>query len=147
MASGGRSRDSTAAKGRRKASSLYKALSPLAKGQKIMSEKDYLGSKGVGAPMSDYNLDKVRIPHGETRRQMEKRIADGVKAMAEHEAKRKAATAEYNELLRKGAVRAPTRVETLYREAHGHADLKSTSAARRALEKRGYDWRTGKKVK
>jgi hypothetical protein len=32
-------------------------------------------------------------------------------------------------------------------KAKGHPDNPSTQAARRALEKRGYNWKTGKKLK
>lgn len=31
--------------------------------------------------------------------------------------------------------------------AKGNPDLASTQSARRMAEKRGYDWRTGKKIK
>ena len=38
-------------------------------------------------------------------------------------------------------------VERLLRHATGHEDNSSTQAARRALAKRGIDWKTGKKLK
>lgn len=68
-------------------------------GPKVQSLEQYLGKRGLNSPISDYMIDKMRIPHGLTRRQNEKMLKE------------------------------------------------ATQAARRALAKRGIDWKTGKKLK
>ena len=118
-----------------------------ASGPKPMTEDEYLGSKGLSSPVSDWTLDKVRIPHGETDRQKKKRIAEGKKAAEEYQRKREQAKQEYQEKVKNGELRPKTNVERLVERANGHPDNPSTQAARRAAEKRGIDWRTGKPLK
>lgn len=60
-------------------------------------------------------------------------------------AKREDVRKEYDELVKKGVIRDKTAIEKTITMAHGHPDNKATQAARRMAEKRGYDWRTGKK--
>ena len=115
-----------------------------ASGPKPMTEDEYLGSKGLSSPVSDWTLDKVRIPHGETDRQKKKRIAEGKKEAEEYQRKREQAKQEYQEKVKNGELRPKTNVERLVERANGHPDNPSTQAARRAAEKRGIDWRTGK---
>lgn len=108
-----------------------------------MTLDEFLGMRGLSAPISDYSLDKVRLPHGETQRQQTKRINDGLQAAQEYSEKRQTAINEYQELVRKGEVRDKTSIEKAIDRANGHEDNESTQAARRMLEKRGIDWRTG----
>lgn len=115
-------------------------------GPRAQSLEEYLARRGLGSPVSDFNLDKVRIPHGETLRQRNARQKSQQQAQTEHEAKRAAATAEYNKLVSEGKLRAPTRIESLLKIAKGHSDNQSVQAARRTLEKRGINWKTGKKL-
>lgn len=116
-------------------------------GVKVQSLDEYLGERGLRPSVSDYNLDKVRIPHAETLRQRKLREAAAAEAQRSYEDKRAAATKEYNALLESGRVRAPTRIEVLLKTARGNPDNLSVQAARRALEKRGINWRNGKKAK
>lgn len=95
---------------------------------KPMTEDEYLNSKGLGSPVSDYNLDKVRIPHGETERQKKKRIAEGQKAADEYQEKREQARQEYREKVKNGELRDKTNVERLVDRANGHPDNPSTQA-------------------
>lgn len=118
-----------------------------ASGPKPMTEDEYLGSKGLSSPVSDWTLDKVRIPHGETDRQKKKRIAEGKKAAEEYQRKREQAKQEYKEKVKAGELRDKTSVERMIDRANGHPDNPSTQAARRIAEKRGIDWRTGKPLK
>lgn len=108
-----------------------------------MTLDEFLGMRGLSAPISDYSIDKVRLPHGETQRQQTKRINDGLQAAQEYSEKRQTAINEYQELVRKGEVRDKTSIEKAIDRANGHEDNESTQAARRMLEKRGIDWRTG----
>lgn len=111
-----------------------------------MSEDEYLGTLGLSSPVSDYTLDTTRLPHGETARQREQRLRESERAMNEYSERRSAAKAEYARLVEQGSVRPPTRIEEMVRVANGHEDNSSVQAARRALSKRGYDWRTGRKL-
>ena len=95
--------------------------------------------------MSDYMLDKMRIPHGQTLRQRKQMEKEAEQAAREHSEKRAQAIAEYEQLVKSGKIIEKSLIEKLLDRAHGHEDNDSTHAARRVLEKRGYDWRTGKK--
>lgn len=112
---------------------------------KSMTESQYLASKGI-SNISDFMLDKTRIPHGETARQTAKRLKDTDKALNEHYSKVAEARKEYKDKVNSGEIREPSTIERLLVSAKGHEDNEATKAARRALEKRGIDWQTGKKL-
>lgn len=109
-----------------------------------MSLAEYLGRKGVSSPVSGYMDDKMRIPHGETQRQTERREKEAAHARAEYEKKREAARAEYKALVDSGKVRPPTELEKRLKVAQGRSENAAVKAARRVLARRGIDWRTGK---
>lgn len=118
-----------------------------------MTEEEYLASKGLGSPMSDYMLDKMRIPHGETARQMAKRKQEAERAMEEHAAQKEAARKEYREKIANGELREPTkeeaeqkRIDALVKTANGHDDNPSVQAARRVLDKRGIEWKKNEDI-
>lgn len=118
-----------------------------------MTEAEYLASKGLGSPMSDYMLDKMRIPHGETARQMAKRKQEAERAMEEHAAQKEAARKEYREKIANGELREPTkeeaeqkRIDALVKTANGHDDNPSVQAARRVLDKRGIEWKKNEDI-
>lgn len=113
---------------------------------RVMSLDEFMGVKGVSSPLSGYMDDKMRLPHGETQRQSERRRKEADKARAEYEKKREAARVEYNALVDSGKVRPPTEIERRLKVAQGRFENASVQAARRSLEKRGIDWRTGKKI-
>ena len=50
-------------------------------------------------------------------------------------------------LVKQGKIVPKTPIEKTITAAHGHPDSTVTQAARRMAEKRGIDWRTGKKLK
>lgn len=110
----------------------------------VMSLEEYLGRKGVSSPLSGYMDDKMRIPHGETQRQTDRRQKEAAHARAEYEKKREAARAEYKALVDSGKVRPPTQVEKRLKVAQGRSENAAVQAARRVLTRRGIDWRTGK---
>jgi hypothetical protein len=107
-----------------------------------MTLNEYLGRKGLSSPVSDYMLDKMKIPHGLTQRQEAKLQKDALDAAQEYHAKRSAAICEYNELKEAGKLQDKTPVERSLDTASGHPDNASVQSARRMLEKRGIDWET-----
>lgn len=110
------------------------------KPEKITLE-DYLFSKGVGFPVSGYMIDKLKIPHGQTRRQRDKMMKEAERAENEYQMKRQTAITEYNQKVANGEIVEPTHLERRIRKAHGHPDNASTQAARRLLAKQGIDWK------
>lgn len=112
----------------------------------VMSEQEYLDRAGVGSPMSDYMVDKVKLRNGSTLRQREAMEREASKARDDYASRRSAARAEYAEKVKRGELRAPSRIEALMRTAQGNPDNTSVQSARKALKKRGYDWRSGKRL-
>lgn len=109
----------------------------------IQSEEDFLQSRGFGA-LSDYTIDKDRIPHGETNRQRTKRLKDCETAITAFYEAKQAARREYRQKVERGEIRPPTALEKALQAAQGNEESEQTQAARRLLAKRGIDWRTGK---
>lgn len=110
----------------------------------VMSLDEYMGRKGVSSPVSGYMDDKMKIPHGETQRQTERREKEAAHARAEYDKRREAARAEYKALVDSGKVRPPTEMEKRLKVAQGRSENAAVQAARRVLARRGIDWRTGK---
>ncbi len=115
-------------------------------GPTVMSEDEYLARKGVGDVLSGYMDDKTRLPHGETLRQRQRREKEATVAIAAHAEKRKAARVEYKALVDSGKLRPPTTMEKRLKTAQGDPSNEATQAARRVLERRGIDWRTGERL-
>ena len=111
---------------------------------KVMSLDEYMGLMGVGDPLSGYMDDKMKIPHGETQRQTERRQKEAAHARAEYDRKREEARTEYKALVDSGKVRPPTEMEKRLKIAQGRSENAAVQAARRVLTRRGIDWRTGK---
>lgn len=107
---------------------------------KVVSLDSFLAQRGLSEPISDYSLDKTRLPHGETARQKKKREAEGLRVAREYQQKRREAINEYNRRVEAGEFRAPTKIEEMQRTARGNPENASVQAARRALKKRGLTW-------
>lgn len=114
----------------------------------VMTEEEYLNSKGLSSPLSDYMSDKTRIPHGETARGKEHREREALKSRKEYDTRKEEVRLEYHEKIRKGELREPTtdelkrsRIDGWIHTANGDASLERTQSARRVLEKRGIDWK------
>ena len=105
---------------------------------------EYLGARGLSSPISDYMDDKIRNPHGMTERQKKQFQKDAAEAADEYQKKRSAAIKEYQAGVKSGKIVEKSRVDVLLDRARGHEDNESTQAARRALKKRGINWKTGK---
>ena len=114
---------------------------------KVLTEEQYLASKGVSFSTSGYCLDKLRgnrsIRTVRGKKRFEKECEE---AEREYQEKRAEAKAEYKVMLEKGEVREETVLERRLRIANGHPDNESTQAARRILAKKGIDWKTGKNI-
>ena len=106
---------------------------------------EYLGKRGLASPVSDFMIDKMRIPHGLTQRQRKQLEKEADKARTEYAEKRQAAINEYNEKVKAGAIKEKSRIDVLIETANGHSDNLSVQAARRVLEKRGIDWKKRRK--
>lgn len=71
----------------------------------VMSEQEYLDRAGVGSPMSDYMVDKVKLRNGSTLRQREAMEREASKARDDYASRRSAARAEYAEKVKRGELR------------------------------------------
>lgn len=112
----------------------------------VMSEQEYLDRAGVGSVMSDYMTDKVKLRNGTTQRQRAALEKEAAQARNDYATRRAAAKAEYASKVKSGELRSPTNIESMLKVARGHQDNDSVKAARRALRKRGYDWKTGRRL-
>lgn len=110
-----------------------------------ISLNDYLGRLGLSSPISDYMDDKLRNPHGLSESQRNQLEKEAKAAADDYHARRNAAIDEYNRMVAEGKIIPPTQIDRLIATANGHPDNEATQAARRSLEKRGYDWQTGQK--
>lgn len=106
-----------------------------------MTEKEYLGLKGVADISSGYTIDKLTnnmlVTSQRGRKKFQKEI---IKAENEYQNKREQARKEYKELVKQGKLRDKTRKERIIEAARGHEDNESTWAARRLAKKYGIKW-------
>lgn len=115
--------------------------------QKVMSEEQYLTSKGVGGALSDVMTDKIRAARQKnTSRGQERFERQNKKAIDNYYARREQARREYQRLVSTGKVRKPTETEKLISTAHGQSENRAVQAARRVLAKHGINWKTGKSI-
>ena len=114
----------------------------------VMDESDYLASKGLKDASSGWVLDKLRGNRQvATVRGRQRFNKEAENAEKEYQDKCNKAKEEYKKLVESGKLRPKTAVERMIEKAHGHPDNQSTQSARRMALKRGYDWKTGKKLK
>lgn len=101
-----------------------------------LSLDDYLGSKGLAYPVSDYMLDKTKIPRGLTSRQRAKFEKESRDEIEKYHHMRVAATKEYYERVAAGEIIPKTEMEKLQEIASGPKDSPRTQAAQRMIEKK-----------
>lgn len=107
--------------------------------QKIMTEEEYLASRGYGSSgFGDVALSKGNYRNGTGRAILQRQNRRDV----EYANKRTALRAEYKSKLSSGEIRQPSRIEQLLKTARGNSDNEAVKAARRALDKRGVNWRS-----
>lgn len=115
--------------------------------QRVMSEQQYLNSKGVGSVVSDYMMDKTVVRKSAYHQRQDERSRKALKQnQDQYYSKRNQARREYQRLVSSGKVRAPTQAEQTWNTAHGLSENRSVQAARRVLAKHGVDWKTGKRL-
>lgn len=102
-----------------------------------MDLDEYLGKKGLASPVSNYSLDKMKLPKGETLRQRKKRLEQADRVENDYQNRRQEAVREYHEKVKAGEIIPRTSEERILRKAQGHPDNAATQAARRMLVKKG----------
>lgn len=103
-----------------------------------MTEEEYLASKGYGRN----GFGDVALAKGNYRNRTGQAIlARQNRKDIEYQNRRAELRTEYNMLVRSGKIREPSIVEQLLKAAKGRSENESVKAARRALVKRGIDWR------
>jgi antirestriction protein ArdC len=102
-----------------------------------MDLNEYLAKKGLSFISSDYMLDKMKLPKGETMRQRQQRLKEADRVENDYQNRRSEAIKEYYEKVKSGELIPKTKEEHTLEAAQGHPDNASTQAARRMLVKRG----------
>ena len=109
---------------------------------KIESQKltleEYLAQRGLASPVDDFMIDKLKLPHGQSKYDERKMHENARKSSREYHEKRNAAIQEYQEKVAAGEIIEPSVEERYIKKAMGNPDKQSVQAARRVLEKRGY---------
>ncbi|WP_330940890.1 hypothetical protein [Bacteroides sp. MSB163] len=104
-----------------------------------MTEEEYLASKGYGSS----GFGDVALAKGNYRNQAGRAILQRQNSKdAEYSNKRASLRSEYKSKLASGEIKKPSRVEQLLKIARGNSDNEAVRAARRALEKRGVNWKS-----
>ena len=114
-----------------------------------MTEQEYLDLVGYGDHVSGAGIDRYA---GANMTRMTEKARKRTRAEINAQANqyfdnRAKAKAEYKRLIDSGVIRDKTGIEKIITRAHENPELSSTQAARRMAEKKGYDWKTGKKLK
>ena len=113
-----------------------------------MTEQEYLDILGLGDVASGIGIDRyagANMYHL-SNKQRQRTLSDINAQNDVYYANRAKAKSDYNKLVSQGKIVQKTRIEQIITKAHGHPDNSATHAARRMLAKRGYDWKTGKKI-
>ena len=113
-----------------------------------INEEDYIADKGYPL-MSGVAIDKVGGANQFylSEKQRRKALESIRKDIDAYYEKREQLRKEYRKKVKEGTLRPLTSLENTLLKAQGNPDNQSTQAARRMAEKRGYDWKTGKKLK
>lgn len=103
-----------------------------------LSLEEYLGKLGLSSPVDDFMIDKIKLPHGQSKYYEKKMKSDARASSKEYHDKRNAAIKEYQAKVKAGEIIEPTNLERYMKTSAGHPDNASVQAAQRVLEKRGY---------
>ncbi|WP_212124767.1 hypothetical protein [Bacteroides pyogenes] len=108
--------------------------------RKVLTEEEYLSIKGYGMQ----GIGDVAMHKGKQRTlRQQNRITDKyLNDIRSYSSKREQLRQEYRALVNKGKITPPSNIERLFRTSRGNSDNESVRAARRVLEKHGYDWRS-----
>lgn len=103
-----------------------------------MTLDEFLASRGLASPVDDFMIDKLKLPHGQSKYDERKMHENARKSSQEYHSMRNAAIKEYQEKVAAGEIIEPSLEERYIKKAMGNPDKQSVQAARRVLEKRGY---------
>lgn len=110
-----------------------------------ITEDEFLRLKGLGDAMSGYSVDKIRGNRSlKTQRGQDAFNNAVMENGIKYQQARSEARTEYKYLIASEKIRYKTSIERALTTANGHSNLLSTQAARRILDKKGIDWRTGR---
>ena len=113
--------------------------------QEVMTEEEYLSSKGY--PFMGYTEAGLHKTSKNESTRSRKQAVELVQDRAtEYDNKREELRKEYQEKVESGEIRKPNSIEKALKTAQGNEDNSSVQSARRLLEKRGIDWKTGEKI-
>lgn len=134
---------------RRLLESVPKINNPAGIPDNAMTQDEFLMLKGFGSPVSNYGVDKIggaNMTRMSTR-QRQKTYQEIDRKAVEYSQQRNNAKAEYDNLVKAGIIRDKTATEKMITTAHGNPDNTAVQAARRMAERRGINWKTGKKLR
>lgn len=103
-----------------------------------MTLDEFLASRGLASPVDDFMIDKLKLPHGQSKYDERKMHENARKSSQEYHSMRNAAIKEYQEKVAAGEIIEPSLEERYIKKAMGNPDKQSVQAARRVLVKRGY---------
>ena len=104
----------------------------------VMTEDEYLASKGYRD--SFYSEPVLHKGIQKTAHHQERLSSINIEKNKTYLTERSAIKEEYQNLLDRGEIRQPTRIERIIKAANGHSDLESTQAARRIALAEGISW-------
>ena len=115
------------------------------KKQQIMTEEEYLGSKGYS--FMGYSETGLHNSSQHDSKSGRKQMVDHAQNKAiEYDQKRAEFRKEYQEKVASGEIRKPTALEQRLKIAQGMDGREDVEAARRNLTRMGIDWKTGEKI-
>ena len=113
--------------------------------QQVLTEEEYLSQNGY--PFMGYSEPGLHMSRNtisdKVRNKDVKRVMQNAE---EYDTKRAELRKEYKQKVANGEIRQPTEIERTLKIAQGLDDNPSVQAARRLLEKRGIDWKTGESI-
>lgn len=105
-----------------------------------MTQEEYLGKLGLASPVDDYMLDKMKLPHGQSKVAEKQMFQQAVESSREYHDARQNAINEFKAKVADGKIVEKTAHEaSLEKALYGHQDNQSVQASRRILEKKGVD--------
>lgn len=117
---------------------LENSVEPISDAIPHLTLNEYLAQQGLASPVDDFMIDKIKLPHGQSKYDERKMHENARKSSQEYHDKRDAAIKEYQAKVEAGEIIEPTNLERYMKTASGNPDKASVQAAQRVLEKRGY---------
>lgn len=113
--------------------------------QQVLTEEEYLSQNGY--PFMGYSEAGLhKTSQNESKRSRQQAIDYVQNNAKKYDAKRAELRKEYQQKVANGEIRQPTTIERALKIAQGLDERSDVQAARRLLEKRGIDWKTGESI-